>query len=1197
LLEDLRLPGAKPPDLCYVHNFRQPDAPLALQLPAGRGRIFAKDMHDLVGHLRRALPTLFESDPYKQARRRLETELQTRLRRLFEGFEKRVASQGFKIVQVPMGPVQRTEIVPFVDAKPVPFEELRAQAANDAKRRTVRQLETKHARLAAELEDLLRDARRFERELRGAVQNLDREYAAQLVRGPLQDLREKYCEVPRVLEFLDLAAESVLEVVGTRAAAAAPEPAETQEASAAPAPAFEEFLVNVAVDNAGATRPPVVLESSPTSKNLFGSVERIVDRQGVWRSDHMSVRAGSLMRANGGFLVFNLLDAAMEPAVWPTLKRVLKNCQAEIPSQDGLTALVGSGVKPEPVDLRIKVVVLGDAFLYQTLYDHDEEFRKIFKVKSEFDSSMPRNRRALHDYARFIATLCDAESLLPFDASGVAAIVEAGSRLAGRQTKLSTRFSDIADVVREAHYWARKTGRRVVGEADVDRAVQERTSRVGLVESKLQETFDTGQMLIETRRKRIGQVNALTIFDFGDHTFGRPARITCQVSMGRTGIINIEREANLSGATHDKGVLILAGYLRSLYAQDKPLTLSASLAFEQSYGGVEGDSATAAEVFVLLSAIANVPLRQDLAVTGSVDQRGQIQPVGGVNEKIEGFFDVCKARGLTGKQGAVIPRQNIADLMLRKDVVEAVRRGRFHVYAIRNIDEGLELMTGLRAGRRRRFRFEPDTLHWRVDNALLELAETIKEFVDGNDTPSGRPPTPGLADEDGEGGVELRRRAARQRRRAVPLRSRACAAAQPRRAAAPACSSGAGVKPFDRQVLEAVVRLPTAPFREHWVRAAIERQAQELGLPVRSDPYGNVYVSYREGRSDPVAFTAHMDHPGFEITEGGTRARAAFLGGVAAENMASAPVLCFADRAGARQAVPPVPVRGRIVRVTSVPAAGRRPDLVLDLDLEAPVAAGDFGVFDVVGLEIEAGQLRARALDNLLSCALILATLASLKSRGATCRRRRRVHARRGSRLRRRGRRAAQPAPGHRMPARRPRDQQGNGRRAHGRRTGAARRRPHDVLRSRHGFVAHSTRRGHRGARARLRVPARPHDRRGLRSLALHLARPAHRRSRARTRQLPQHDARGRHRRRIHQRRGFRQRSAVARRSGDASARGGSAGGAPRRARCGLRSAGAAAAGASHERLSPSRKRHRPAARAAGRCTSGRRNDLRPPCP
>jgi ATP-dependent Lon protease len=769
LLDEMRLPGGAPPDLCYAHDFRKPDTPMAIQLPAGRGRVLRDDVRELVQHLRRSLPALYDSDSYRQRRRELQERFQLRTRKLFQAVEKQAGSEHFQIVQVQLGPLTRTELFPVVDGKPQPFEALREQAAADrALAKRLPALEAAHGRLQAELEDILRQGRALERELRSAIQLLDREFGAQLVHGPLDDLRAKYEEVPRVIEWIAQVQEHVLESL-QHFTGAAEEGAEPAAGSAEP---FALYQVNLVVDNHGVERPPVIVETAPSLRNLFGGVERVIE-QGVWRSDFTMIRAGSLLRANGGYLVFNLLDTSMEPAVWPTVKRVLKNMSAEIPSHDPMGSFFGVTIQPEPVALKLKVVLLGDAFSYQVLYDHDDEFRKIFKVKADFDSSMRRDRRSVGDYARFVATLCRNEGLLPFDASAVAAVVEIGSRLAGRQTKLSTRFSDIADVVREAHYWAHKENARTVSEPHVDRAVRGRIERVNLVETKLQEAIDNGLTLLDIRGRKVGQVNALTVYDFGDHVFGRPARITSQVSMGRSGIINIEREANLSGSTHDKGVLILAGYLRGMYAQDKPLTLSASLAFEQSYGGVEGDSATAAEVYALLSAIANLPLRQDLAVTGSVDQRGQLQPVGSVNEKIEGFFDVCRSRGLSGTQGVVIPAQNVPELMLRKDVVDAVRKRRFHIHAVHDVDEGLELMTGFRAGKRRKYRFEARTVHRLVDDALYELAEGIKEFVDGADSPAPRSDQNGLKDEEGEEGSELRRRRASPRHRSrVRARSR-----------------------------------------------------------------------------------------------------------------------------------------------------------------------------------------------------------------------------------------------------------------------------------------------------------------------------------------------------------------------------------------------------------------------------------------
>ena len=764
LLHEMNLPGGPPPDLCFVQNFRQPESPLVMMLPAGQGRVLRKDLQDLGDDLRRALPALFDGQPFKDARAHLETEFRERIRGLFDAFDRRVRRAGFRLVQVELGPATRTEIHVVVNDKPVAMHDHLARAARRtgaARQRAA--LAKRHAALTAELAALVRAGRVHERQMRAAVRTLVRQFGAPVLCEPLADLRDKYATSPRVAAWLGTVEEALQDALER----VANTPGDADDI----VPddiliALDACQVNVAVDNAGQSRPPVVVETAPTFRNLFGGVERTLERSLPPRGEHLNIRAGSFLRANGGYLVFNLADAGAEAAVWPALKRTLRNMRIEIPSYDPLTGQAGTGLKPEPVDLHVKVVVIGDSFTYQALYDHDEDFRSIFKVKADFDSSMPRSRRALSDSVRVIAGVVRDEKLLPLDAGAVAAVLEASARLAGRQDKLSTHFSDIADIVREAHYWATKERRRTVSAAQVERALAARLHRVGLVEAKLQEAFDNGQMLIDLRGRKVGQVNALTVFDFGDHIFGRPARITSQVSMGRSGIVNIEREANLSGPAHDKGVLILAGYLRAMYAQDKPLTLSASLAFEQSYGGVDGDSATAAEVYALFSAIANVPARQDLAITGSIDQRGQIQPVGGVNEKIEGFFDVCQARGLSGTQGVLMPAQNAADLMLRKDVVAAVRRRHFHIYPLRTIDDGIELLFGMKAGRRRRHRFEIDTLHRRVDDALFELADGIKEFMDGADTPSGHGGGPGLADEEADvGEVRARRMPARSRRR------------------------------------------------------------------------------------------------------------------------------------------------------------------------------------------------------------------------------------------------------------------------------------------------------------------------------------------------------------------------------------------------------------------------------------------------
>ncbi len=500
--------------------------------------------------------------------------------------------------------------------------------------------------------------------------------------------------------------------------------------ASSPIDTFPEFQVNVLVDNSETKGAPVIIETSPTYRNLFGTIERNIDRLGgLWRTDFTKIKSGSFLRANGGYLVLNALDVFIEPGVWVALKRTLRNRTLEMQSFDPFYLFASSALKPEPIEVKVKVVMIGDAYLYYTLYAVDEDFKKIFKIKADFDTVMDKKAETLLQYASFIRKISQDEKLLPFDRSGVAAVIEYGVRLAGRQKKLSTEFHRITDILREASYWAKKEGRNQVTEKHVDQAISEKVYRLKMMEDKIQEMIDEGLILIDAEGAKVGQVNGLSIFDTGEYSFGRPTRITAKTSLGKAGIINIEREADLSGRTHNKGVLILAGYLRGKYAQEKPLTLTASLAFEQSYSGVDGDSASSSEVYAILSSLANVPLRQDIAVTGSINQHGEIQPIGGVNQKIEGFFDVCRSRGLTGSQGVIIPYQNVDDLMLRKEAVEEVKVGKFHIYPIKTIDEGIEILTGLPAGERRADGSYPEgTVNYLVDEKLKELALKIREF-------------------------------------------------------------------------------------------------------------------------------------------------------------------------------------------------------------------------------------------------------------------------------------------------------------------------------------------------------------------------------------------------------------------------------------------------------------------------------------
>jgi lon-related putative ATP-dependent protease len=493
-------------------------------------------------------------------------------------------------------------------------------------------------------------------------------------------------------------------------------------------PNFLECKINVLVDNSHMQGAPVIVETSPTYNNLFGSIGRMQNRAGWWQTDFTQIRAGALARANGGYLLINLSDALSEPGVWRMLKRTLRNRCLEIQAYDPFEPKNTAALRPAPIALDVKVVMIADHDEYYYLYRHDGDFREIFKVRADFDSNMPNEAQAHRQYAEFIKKICLDENLPPCDRSAVAAIIEHGVWLTGLQNKISLRFGLIVDLLREANFWARQEDGTMIQRSHIQRALEEKDFRQRLWEDRTFERIAAGRQILEFAGKKIGQINALMMVGYFDHSYGYPARLTAAVGMGSTGIVNIEREADLSGKTHNKGVAIIGGYLRSKYAHDKLLSMSASIAFEQSLTTIDGDSATAAEVCAILSAISGAALRQDLAVTGSMSQKGEMQGIGGVNEKIEGYFRACEVKGLTGSQGVIIPQLNIEDLMLRQEVIDAVAAGKFHVYAMSNIDQALELLTGMPAGEKdAEGKYPEGTLHYKVDQRLRELNKEKKE--------------------------------------------------------------------------------------------------------------------------------------------------------------------------------------------------------------------------------------------------------------------------------------------------------------------------------------------------------------------------------------------------------------------------------------------------------------------------------------
>jgi len=731
ILEQVATDSKVPGDKCYVHNFENPDHPQILYLPAGKGASFRKDMDALIDYLDRTVPAALESEEFQTRRNQLMEKEGQKGREVIREFEERIRKENFVLVEIRFGPVTKTEIAPLVDGKPRSAVELEKMlAAGTLSREEFERIEKAQETLGGELEDVLKQAREIEKQIAEALKALIFGFGAELVTPRIEDLKSKY-QGKKVHQYLENVRHNLLENLEHfvhREESDAAKQLGLVTLLQGQRDRYLEYRVNLLVDNSATQRAPIIVETHPTYKNLFGTIERNWDRTGQSYADFTRIKAGSLLQADGGYLVISLLDMLGEPGVYQSLKRTLKHNRVDIQGYDPMFLFFSTAMKPEPIDVDVKVVLLGDAYSYQILYSLDPDFRKIFKVKADFDTVMDRSDDSVQRYAEFVRRMTEKEKLPPFDRQAVAAVVEQGVRLAGRQSKLSTRFSDVADLIREAAYWAREAPSDVVRQEHVDRAVAERVDRLSLLETKIRELIRDGVLMIDMDGARVGQVNGLTVYDLGDYRFGGPTKITAAVSTGRGGIINIERESDLSGRTHNKGMLILTGYFRSKFAHRRPVSLSASVAFEQSYSGVEGDSASSTELYSLLSALSDVPLRQDLAVTGSVNQKGEVQAIGGVNQKAEGFFDVCRIRGLTGRQGVLIPAANVEDLMLRKDMVEAIESGKFHIYPVRTIEEGIEILTGVPAGERdEKGDFPPESLYGRVEARLREMAKAVKE--------------------------------------------------------------------------------------------------------------------------------------------------------------------------------------------------------------------------------------------------------------------------------------------------------------------------------------------------------------------------------------------------------------------------------------------------------------------------------------
>ncbi len=736
MIEDLRPQSEPAPDRCYVNNFKNTDRPRLLTLPRGQANAFKKEMDSGIEFLRRRIPPVFEGEPFQRQKTRIVERFTAREKELMDDFTRRIAREQFALGRMQVGAVALPEIFPGAfEGQMVPIEEV-PKLVQDGKLESTaaEELERKYDLFRQEFTVVYRKTLSLSRELASEMSYLEQEAASVLVDGVIEELKEKYPN-QQISEYLEEVRHHILDNLEPFKEREGEEEQPAPDGAGAPRPErqdrdpFRVYGVNVILAHDEHDKRPVVFETIPTYANLFGTIHRSYDTRGGWNSDFMDLRGGSLLRADGGFLVMYALDTLTETGVWRTLKRTLNHGKLEIQPVDLFFPFSSAALKPEPIDIHVKIILIGDREMYELLYDYEDDFKKIFKVRVEFDEEMNWSEEVIRHYGGRLRKLSDDEHLCPFDGSAVAAILEHGVRCAGRRGKITARFFELADLAREACYVARNSSAGVVTGEHVRRALDAKIDRHNLTETKIREMVEQNLLFIDTSGGRVGQVNGLSVLEIGGYAFGKPVRITASVALGKAGIINIERESNLSGRFHDKGVQIIAGYLRHTFSQDKPLSLVASVCFEQSYSGVDGDSASSTEIYALLSALSELPIRQDLAVTGSVNQQGDIQPIGGVNQKIEGFYDVCRIKGLTGTQGALIPAENVDDLMLRDDVIKAVAQGRFHIYPVGTIEQGIEILTGVPAGSRgANGKFEEGSVFAKVDARLQTMADTLKRF-------------------------------------------------------------------------------------------------------------------------------------------------------------------------------------------------------------------------------------------------------------------------------------------------------------------------------------------------------------------------------------------------------------------------------------------------------------------------------------
>jgi lon-related putative ATP-dependent protease len=710
-------------DYAYVNNFKDQDRPVLLTFPKGEANKFKQEFSGVINILKQKIPQTFESESYVAKKKKIISAYNEAEQKLLTAFENEIKKDNLTLGQVKVGQVARPDIIPVIDEKPVPVYQLEELIQKEKiTKEEAQEILKKYNEHQEGLQALFKKGLKLSQNFQQKLNELERNTAELVISGVMEDLKERYKD-EKISDYLKQAEQSVIENIQVFKGAK-PESETTPEGFVVDY--FKEYDVNVILDNSSINECPVIVETSPSYINVFGVIEKVNDGRGGYYSDFTKIKAGSLLRANGGYLVLNVLHLFEEPGVWKTLKRVLTYHKLEIQDQPSFFPLATATLKPEAIDIDTKIILIGSQYIYSVLADYEYDFKKMFKVKADFDYEIKRNDTVVHEYARVIKKLIKEENLCEFDRSAIAYILELSARYAGQKNKLTTRFSWVADLAREASFWANDDGFNVVSAAHVEKAFKNAKERHGLLESKISDMIEENTVLIDTVGERVGQINGLAVYGTDYYSFGRPTRITATVSLGSGNIINVEREAGMSGRHYTKGVLIISGYFKETFGQDIPLSFNANLVFEQSYGTVDGDSASCAEIYALLSTLSGLPIKQSIAVTGSLNQKGDVQPIGGVNEKIEGFFEVCKSRGLTGKQGVIIPVQNVKELMLNEEIIKAVSEGKFHIYSIKRIEEGIEILTGIKAGKKIKKGYEPNSVFYLVEKKIKEMHAKAK---------------------------------------------------------------------------------------------------------------------------------------------------------------------------------------------------------------------------------------------------------------------------------------------------------------------------------------------------------------------------------------------------------------------------------------------------------------------------------------